>query len=218
MRVIKDLTGLKLGLLTAEKIVYAKNGKNYWLCKCDCGNTKEIRAASLLNGSSKSCGCLHKSLISGENHYNYKHGKAHSIEHIIWCNIKQRCLNSKSTFFHHYGGRGITMCDRWRDSFENFLEDMGKRPGPKLSIDRIDVNGNYEPSNCKWSTQSEQMRNIRMLKRNTSGFTGVHWDRRKSVWIVQIHMSEKRRIKAFPTKEEAIACRQQWEQERSALT
>lgn len=97
---------------------------------------------------------------SGENNSNYRHGRCYSKEYSIWSAMKKRCKNPKNKAYKYYGERGIAVCERWL-SFDNFYSDMGAIPSEKHSIDRIDVNGNYEPSNCKWATQSEQVRNRR---------------------------------------------------------
>ena len=131
-----------------------------WLCLCDCGNKKIVQSNHLTSGASKSCGCL----LSEKNIALRKtHGLSKSRIYRIWRNMINRCHYEKYPERHLYGGRGIVVCDRWRSSFENFLSDMGI-PDSCLSIDRIDVNGNYEPSNCKWSTSKEQAANRRSKK------------------------------------------------------
>lgn len=160
MSTLKDLTGLKFGKLTPISHESSKGqyGNVTWLCKCDCGNTTKVNGSSLTRGYTKSCGCINRAklLIHGE----FSNGKKPSPEYVIWNHIRGRCYSKKHISYKKYGGRGIIMCDRWRDSFTLFLEDMGKRPSPIHSIDRYPNNdGNYEPSNCRWATPTEQSRN-----------------------------------------------------------
>lgn len=151
-----NITGKQFGYLLA--IHYIPKGK--WLVKCYCGTEKIVQTGHLLGGNTKSCGCLQKDLMRQKSK---KHGMWESKEYSTWSSMKQRCYNSKNLFYKDYGGRGIRICDRWKDSFENFFADMGKKPTPKHSIDRIDVNGNYEPSNCRWATPLQQGFNQRKV-------------------------------------------------------
>ena len=153
-----DLTNQRFGLLTAVKII-DKPGRCNWECICDCGNIKIILAESLKSGKTKSCGCFNTKVVKDRM---TTHGLTETPEYITWTSMKTRCLNQNSIKYPDYGGRGITICDRWKDSFENFFEDMGKRPSPKHSLDRHpDKNGNYEPLNCRWATIPQQGRNKR---------------------------------------------------------
>jgi hypothetical protein len=108
-----------------------------------------------------------------------------TAEYTAWCNLKKRCLDSKHPQYKHYGGRGITVCDRWKNSFENFFEDMGKRPTKKHSIDRIDNNGNYEPNNCKWATTKEQSKN----RRNNRNYSYNGETKNISEWALYFKVS-----------------------------
>jgi hypothetical protein len=147
------LNGQRFGLL----LVLGRSGKKsnsvLLLCKCDCGNEKEIRAEGLSLGRVVSCGCYHK-----KNHTT--HNSYRTPEYLTWTSMWQRCTNTKSRAFKWYGARGISICERWSD-FEAFLEDMGAKPGPEYSIDRIDNDGNYEPGNCRWTTNDVQALNKR---------------------------------------------------------
>lgn len=114
-----------------------------------------------------------------------KHGLRHTPEYNSWYGMKERCYDSSRLSYNKYGGRGIRVCDRWLTSFSNFIEDMGKRPDG-YSLDRIDNNGNYEPSNCRWSPRYIQQVNQGMRSDNTSGAKGVYWDKSRKKWEVKI--------------------------------
>jgi hypothetical protein len=130
-----------------------------WICQCDCGKTAVVISTSLRLGQSRSCGCLHRELLSARLK---THGKSHTTEYMSWHAMHQRCINDKHIAWEHYGGRGIKVCKRWQD-FETFLADMGKRP-EGLSLDRINNDGDYEPANCRWSSPKEQSNNRRPAK------------------------------------------------------
>jgi hypothetical protein len=127
-------------------------------CECDCGVVKEFRLCQLRNGHTKSCGCL--KLDDCVKRFT-THGGSGTPEYRVWAALIQRCRNSNDSAYQNYGERGIRVCDRW-GSFENFMADMGERPSPDHSIDRINNDGNYEPGNCRWATMAEQSRNTRV--------------------------------------------------------
>lgn len=125
-------------------------------CTCACGRRITVRRGALTSGNTRSCGCLRREVTRASR---LTHGGSGTPEHRAWKEMRSRCSNPRRQFFGRYGGRGITVCDRWTDSFEAFVADMGPRPSPAHSLDRIDVNGNYEPGNCRWATALEQVYN-----------------------------------------------------------
>jgi hypothetical protein len=134
------------------------NGKRIrmFLCLCECGNEKSYRLYQLLSDRVKSCGCFQREQTSKARK---THGECKTVEYRCWYHMKTRCYNKNANRYKNYGGRGIKVCDRWLHSYENFLADMGRKPTQKHSIDRIDVNGNYESNNCRWATTKEQGEN-----------------------------------------------------------
>jgi hypothetical protein len=155
-----DITGEKFGKLTAIKPVgNNKTGQRIWLCQCECGNEKEVLMGSLRSGNTSSCGCIAREVLIERNlvHGMSKDNRLYNI----WCRMRQRCNTSTCNDYKDYGGRGIRVCNEW-NSFSAF-NDWARSNGYKknLSIDRIDSNGNYEPSNCRWATNKTQARNKR---------------------------------------------------------
>jgi len=146
---IPDIAGKKYSKLTAISFCYSKSQIHYWLFNCDCGNNKILRKNEVKCGRTRSCGCLMR---------KYPSDTTKSKSYHTWQSMRDRCFNSKNSRYASYGGRGIKVCDKWL-KFENFLEDMGQPPSPKHSIDRINNDGDYEPSNCRWSNNTEQTRN-----------------------------------------------------------
>lgn len=162
-----DHTGRRYGRLVVERRgIDRQPGRPYWICKCDCGNVAEVSASNLRSGITGSCGCR---LLDGS--IRRTHGDKASPVYAVWKAIKQRCENPNNKSFSRYGGRGIRLCDRWRD-YAKFKEDMGPRPSPMHSVDRIDNNGHYEPENCRWVLPRQQARN---KSSNTVAFHNGEW-------------------------------------------
>lgn len=173
----KDLTGKRFGRLIVIKLIGRKNGKHIWLCECDCGKEKLITKYDLESGATKSCGCLQKERTIA---YHTKHGLSENCpEYKIWSAIKDRCFNKKCKHFYNYGGRGITVCDRYKNSFEEFINNLGFRISKNYTIGRINNDGHYSCGKCeecikngwianlRWETRTQQNRNHRGNKHIT---------------------------------------------------
>lgn len=162
IRTFDDLTGRRFNRLTIISYEGQVAGGAAWLARCDCGNEKVVKRKHLLSGKQQSCGCLRN-----EKHPMQTHGRTKTPEYRAWKAMKGRCLSPTNKRYEYYGGRGIQVCDEWRDSFEAFLCDMGPRPSDEHSLDRIDPDGNYEPGNVRWADKLTQLRNRRNVARAT---------------------------------------------------
>jgi hypothetical protein len=186
-----DLTGKRFGNLNVVEYLGIRNHRQCWKCICDCGNFAELSTNEIRTGNTKSCGCRIGIL---------KHGLADSPEYKVWIAMKMRCLNKKDAAYLDYGGRGITVCDAWRDSFEAFINDMGRRPSSSLMLERIDNEKGYEKGNCKWATPLEQGRNRRSNHLVT--FNGESLA--IAEWADRLHISQQAlgfRLKHWPIED-----------------
>lgn len=156
-----DITGCRFGRLT---VLAARDPGGRWgvaLCRCDCGEIRSVERKSLRAGRAKSCGCSTREEMASRS---TTHGWSRTPEYRAWIDLRRRCGTPTDPYFSHYGARGIRVCIEWQESFDAFLRDMGPRPGPRYSIDRVDNDGNYEPGNCRWATVPRQNRNKRCTR------------------------------------------------------
>ena len=199
-----DLTGNRFGRLLVLGKRENRNGRAVWFCACDCGASTIVSENNLKTGRTKSCGCLQADITSQRN---FKHGHSRTPLYKVWAGMRARCMVKTCTDYDLYGGRGITVCPEWKD-FEAFRRDMGDRPSKRHSIDRIDPNGNYEPSNCRWATPEQQAQNQRIRHDNKSGITGVR-QIDGGAWRVSVRRDGVTILdKCFKTKDEAMFARE----------
>lgn len=206
-----DLTNRIIGRLTAlGRVGKDKRGSWLWRCSCECGNTIDVAACSLNGHLVRSCGCLYDE-IKGKQAIT--HGYAKTTTYNSWLAMRQRCYYEKSDEYFRYGERGINVCDRWLNSFENFLEDMGERPQGH-TLDRIDSLKGYSKDNCKWSTPTEQARNTQVRVSSASGVKGVTFHSVQKKWQVSITVAGKTiYLGIYENLEHAIRVRLEAEEE-----
>lgn len=162
-----DLTGQRYGRWLVLSEALQRGDNRFWNCRCDCGTEKPVQMGTLRNGTSISCGCYQAEHVKDwmTTHGHSPAGLGRTGEYNSYWTMRQRCTNPKNTNYHRYGGRGIKVCQRWLGSFPDFLTDMGPQPTPQHSLDRYpNRDGNYEPGNCRWASQSEQMNNTRRCR------------------------------------------------------
>lgn len=159
----REMLGKRFGRWRVYDFVPPSGVVRHWRCQCvcDCGTARVLYVHQLRVGNTFSCGCVTPTLISASR---TTHGKSRTRQYGIWGNMIERCCNPNNDAWHLYGGRGIAVCERWRQSYAAFLEDVGPRPSSKHSLDRINTNGNYEPGNVRWATMREQSNNRRNNK------------------------------------------------------
>lgn len=202
---VRDISGNRYGKLVVIEFSHISEDRKrtYWKCKCDCGKEIITRGDGLKSGHTSSCGCYNKEIVSKTKGAT-THGMTNDRIYKIYCGMKNRCLNPNTAGYMNYGGRGIKVCDEWLDDFMSFYNwAMENGYSDKLSIDRIDVNGNYEPSNCRWATEKEQSNNTR----RTVFVTYNNEEKPISYWASQFGIKPKtikNRLKNGWSVEEAL--------------
>ena len=206
---MENLIGKRFNKLVVLKECPDKSPKeDKWLCKCDCGNYQSAYGYRLRAGRANSCGCTARN----KPRHGHSVGRELTTEYKTWKYMMRRCYNKKHKTYKGYGDRGIKVCDRWH-IFDNFIEDMGKKPSRSHSIERIDFNGHYEPNNCIWADGTTQARNQRIRKDNTSGVKGVGWSEQSKKWRARITVNKKTiNLGWFNKKEDAIESRKKAEE------
>lgn len=216
-----DLTNKRFGRLLVVEKASSTNGRSRWLCICDCGKEKTVMGQNLRNGHVRSCGCLlSKSSKERMGSYNAVlgrelHGDTKTRLYSIYIGIKTRCYQPKHHSYEAYGARGIRMCDEWLDSYVAFKDwSLSNGYNDRLTIDRIDSDGDYEPANCRWVNYSVQNFNKNPSSRNTSGRRGVSLNKRTKKFVAYISLNGKHRfLGSFHTFDEACTARKQAEKE-----
>lgn len=216
----RDLTNQTFGRLMVVSRATPLNYRARWHCVCSCGKTKDVLEQNLLNGHVKSCGCLLSQEVRARiTKYNGKnnrelHGETKTRLYGIWASMKSRCYLKTSSSYSNYGLRGIRVCDEWKSSFLAFKAwSLANGYTDSLTLDRINVDGDYCPSNCRWVSLSVQGFNKRIQNRNTSGCVGVSFNKQERKWVAYISKNRTFHfLGTFANKDDAIAARKQAEQ------
>lgn len=179
----RNLKGQKFGRLTVlERDCLEPKGRVRWICECSCGNYATVASSDLIKNHTQSCGCIHREMMKNKQ---FKHGLGGTRLYGIWRGMKSRCYNKKRKCYDRYGGRGITVCDEWLNDFESFYNwSLANGYRDDLTIDRIDVNGNYEPSNCRWAdikTQANNTSKNHMITAFGQTMTMKEWARKTGI-------------------------------------
>lgn len=197
-----NIKGERFNRLVAIEYMYRDKGKSSrWLCQCDCGKKVSVEISSLRSGNTQSCGCLRLERVRDKIS---THGKSYTTEYHAWGNMIQRCTNPSNPEYKNYGGRGIFISPEWRNSFENFLEDMGPKPNKSLSLDRINNEDGYYKENCHWASSSAQVVNRRDVENKTVGIKNISYSKRDDLYYVGIERKGIRHRKAFKNLDDAI--------------
>lgn len=198
------------GMRVLTRVENSKENRTMWRVKCFCGKDFTVSGTRIRNGKIKSCGCILEK--KGEEAVAYTHGGTGTRLYSIWGDIKGRCYRENNVRFSDYGGRGIVVCDEWKDDFQAFQEwSMNNGYRDELSIDRINNDKGYSPDNCRWTTSVEQNRNKRVHKNSRSGVSGVQWQKQNKKWIAVINTGDKSlgriHLGSFSRIDEAIRVR-----------
>lgn len=196
-----DETGQTFGkLLVVQEDTRIKQKHAYWSCLCACGNSVTVDGLKLRSNHTRSCGCLRR-----------KHGYSQIPEYESYQKMMRRCYDKNADNYEFYGGRGIKVCRRWRRSVANFISDMGRKPEPDYTLDRINVNGDYEPANCRWADSRTQQRNKRVCKKSKTGITGVIPYKGKYQANIRVN-GKLHHLGYFDTTDEAAVAREKAEE------
>jgi len=167
----ENLAGCVFGRLTVVSEAMCKNNNVYWNCICKCGNTHQVTGSNLRSGDVTSCGCYRNEVVGS---WAKTHGMSKDLAYSPWKAMKKRCSNPNDSRYAYYGGRGIKVCKEWQDSFVAFYNQIGPRPTPEHTLDRINPDGNYEPGNVRWATRKEQANNKRPRKKKKKSTEAAH--------------------------------------------